>query len=137
MMDKLPQTKYEEKVVITFDHPAVTGTTTWKIWKCPAGKAFVLDRASYINPTGLAEDTTNTFAGTVQNGSTVMATLFNTDSDGAGTNTLAADTFVEGTLSATATDLWLAADDIISLVATEGAVASLPAGRLVLEGRLL
>lgn len=134
---RIPDTKYEEKVVMTFDHPAVTATTTWKVWKCPTGKSFVLDRASYISPAGLVGDATNAFLGEVKNGSTVMATLFNTDTDDAGGASLAVDTFVEGTLSATAANLWLAAGDVISLVATEDATATLPAGRLVLEGRLL
>lgn len=208
---------------MTLDHPAVTATTTWKLWKCPTGKQFVLDRASYINPTGLAEDTTNVFDGAVVNSTlsnidftaanatetmtatahglvtgqgpyqltnsggglpaglsvltnywiirtgadtfqfassyanalagtavtittdgtgthtlvvNVLSRLFNTDSDlspdvGA---SLAADTFVEGSVTGTS---WLTADDVISFVATEGGTATLPAGRLVLEGRLI
>lgn len=133
-----PDNKYEERVVLTYDHAALTDTTAVKLWKCPVGRTFVLERASYINPTGLAEDTTNTFAGDVKNGATVMASLFATDSDLAGAdNSLAADTFVEGTLSSTATDLWLAAGDVLSVVFTEGGTATLPAGRLVIEGRLL
>lgn len=136
-MPRIPDNKYQEKIVIDFDHPSVTATTTWKVWKCPAGKSFVLDRASYINPTGLVGDATNAFLGEVRNGATVMATLFNTDTGDAGGASLAVDTFVEGTLSATAASLWLAAGDVISLVATEDAAATLPAGRLVLEGRLV
>ena len=138
-MTRIPDTKYEERMVLSFDHAALTGTTTVKLWKCPAGRQFVVERASYINPTGLVEDPANNFAGALKNGSTVMATLFNTDSDltpdpGA---TLAVDTFVEGALSATATARWLAAGDVISFVATETGTATLPVGRLVIEGRLL
>lgn len=137
-LGRIPNNKFEEKMVMTYDHAALTSTTTVKLWKCPAGKSFVLDRASYINPTGLAEDTTNTFKGEVKQGSVVMATLFATDSDLAGAdNSLAADTFVEGTLSSTASDLWVDATELISIVFTEGGAATLPAGRLVLEGRLL
>jgi hypothetical protein len=66
----------------------------------------------------------------------VLSRLFNTDSDltpdvGA---TLAADTFIEGSVTGTK---WLDAAEIISLAVTEGGGATLPAGRLVLEGRLL
>lgn len=220
-MDRFPENK-EEKVVISLDHASLTATTTLKMWKVPTGKSFVLDRASYINPTGLAEDTTNVFAGEVTSSITpptftgeadddtltatahglrtgdgpyqvsnsggalpgglsaltnywvirtgvntfklatsyanalaetavalstdgtgthtlqtnVMSRLFNTDSDltpdvGA---SLAADTFVEGTVTGTK---WLAEGAIISFVATEGGIATLPAGRLVLEGRLI
>lgn len=207
---------------MTFDHPEVTASTTWKLWKVPTGKAFVLDRASYINPTGLAEATTNVFDGAVlTDGATnidftaeaddetatavahglvtgqgpyhlsnaggalptglsaltnywiirtgadtfqfassyanalagtavtfstdgtgthtlvldVLSRLFNTDSDlFAADAGIAADTFIEGSVTGTK---WLAADDVISLAATMGGTATLPAGRLVLEGRLL
>lgn len=126
-----------ERVVLTYDHAALTATTTTKLWKVPAGRKFKVERASYINPTGLVGDPTNAFMGEVKNGSTVVATLFNTDTDDnpAGA-TLAVDTFVEGSLSATATALWLAASDVLSVVFTEDGTATLPAGRLVIEGRL-
>lgn len=125
-----------ERVVMTFDHAALTATTTTKLWKVPTGRRFKVERASYINPTGLVGDGTNAFMGEVKNGSTVVATLFNTDTGDAGGASLAADTFVEGTLSATAANLWLAAGDILSAVLTEDGTATLPAGRLVIEGRL-
>lgn len=121
---------------MTFDHAALTATTTSKLWKCPAGRSFVIERASYVNPTGLVGDITNNFLGELRKGATVMATLFNTDTDADGA-TLDVDTFVEGTLSATAANKWLAAGDVLAFVATEGGTATLPAGRLVIEGRLL
>lgn len=127
-----------EPRTIPFDHPQVTATTTWKMWKVPAGRKFRVTRASYINVTGLAADNTNAFAGTLQNGSTVVASLFNTDgNDVPAGASLAADTFVEGTLSATDASLVLAAGDILSLVVTEDGAATLPAGRLVVEGYLI
>lgn len=136
MNDKRPNSKLEEKVIIPFDHPSVVDTTTWKMWKCPVGKSFVVDRVSYINPTGLVGDIANNFSGALKKGATVMATLFNTDTDAGGAS-LAANTFVEGALSATVAATWLAAGDELSLTVTEGGVATLPAGRLVVEGRLL
>lgn len=136
-MPRMQNDKYEEKLVISFDHDSVSATTTWKFWKCPAGKSFVVDRASYISPAGLVGDATNAFLGEVRKGATVMATLFNTDTGDAGGASLAIDTFVEGTLSATTADRWLAAGDVMSFVVTEDAIAVLPAGRLVIEGRLL
>lgn len=134
-MTKRPNNYLQERMVLTFDHPQVTATTTWKAWKCPAGRSFVIDRVSYINPTGLAVSETDHFLGEVRKGATVMATLFNTKTTGGAA--LAADTFVEGVASATAANTWLAADDVLSLVATETGIATLPAGRLVIEGRLL
>lgn len=62
----------------------------------------------------------------------VVASGVNTDGDGGGA-ALAADTFVALTLSATESNLVLAADDELLLVATEGGTATLPAGRLVVE----
>ncbi len=128
-----------EKFTLSYDHAALTGTTTVKLYKVPTGRTLRVDRVSYINPTGLVEDTANNFAGAVKNGSTVVASLFNTDSDldpdtGA---SLAADTFVEGTLSATDSERVLVAADILSVVFTETGTATLPIGHLVIEGRLL
>ena len=137
MQDRRPNKNLEEKVVIAFDHPSVSATTSWKAWKCPTGKSFVIDRVSYINPTGLTGASGNAFAGIVRKaGTTTMATLFNTDT-GAGGATLTADTFVEGTLSATVANTWLAAGEVIDLTATKTGTATLPAGRVVIEGRLL
>lgn len=117
----------QETLSLSFDHAQVTGTTTWKIWKAPwAGK---LSRASYINVTGLAADGTNQFALTIQNGSTVMASGVGNVSPDA----IAANTFEDFANSATAADLVFAAGDVISLVATEAAAATLPAGRVTLE----
>lgn len=136
-MTRIPNHKYEERMVLSFDHPQVTASTTWKVWKCPAGRTFVVERASYINPTGLAADGINAFLGEVKNGATVMATLFNTDSGDAGGAALAANTFVEGALSATAAEKWLDAAETVDLTVTLEGVQTLPAGRLVIEGRLL
>jgi hypothetical protein len=138
MNDKRPNKNLEEGKILTFDHPSTAATKTWKIWKCPTGRSFVVDRVSYINPTGLAGDPTNAFNGDVKNGSTVMAAVFNTDTNDTPAGvTLAADTFVEGTLSATAANTWLAAGDVISFTATLEGTQTLPAGRVVIEGRLV
>ena len=135
-MSRRPEYFEAERMTMSYDHGALTGDTTVKLWKCPAGRKFKLERASYINPTGLVGDATDAFAGYVKKGATVMATLFNTDTGDAGGASLAADTFVEGALSATPADLWLDAADIISFLADEDGTQTLPAGRLVLEGYL-
>ena len=126
-----------QRFVLEYDHAAITASTTVKLFQVPAGRKFVVERAKYINPTGLVGDATNAFKGEVKNGATLVASLFNTDTDDvpAGAS-LAADTFVEGTLAATAADRWFDADEIVSLVLTEDGTATLPAGRLVIEGRL-
>lgn len=135
MANRRPDHFEQERIVLTYDHAQATATTTVKLWKIPAGRKFVVERVSYINPTGLVGDNTNAFAGTLQNGADVMATLFNTDTDAGGAS-LAADTFVEGTLHATPANRWADAADVISLVLTETGTATLPPGRLVIEGRL-
>ena len=138
MNDKRPNKSLEEKLVLTFDHPSTAATKTWKIWKCPTGKSFVVDRVSYINPTGLTGDPTNAFNGDVKKAGTVMAAVFNTDTNDVPAGaTLAADTFVEGTLSATAANTWLAAGDVMDFTATLEGTQTLPAGRVIVEGRLL
>lgn len=136
MANRPPNFAAAERVTMTFDHPAVTADTTWKFWKCPAGRSFLVERASYINVTGLAGDPTDAFAGYLKNGSVVMATLFNTDTGDSGGASLAANTFVEGTLSSTMSERWLAAADVLSMLADEDGTSSLPAGRLVVEGYL-
>jgi hypothetical protein len=127
----------QEFFLLPFEHAAVTATTTVKVFKVPTGKTFVLDRVSYINETGLAEDAANNFAGAIKNAATTAATLFNTDSDldpdtGA---SLAANTWVEGSLVSTARTF--AAGEEISLVLTETGAATLPAGRGFVEGRYI
>jgi len=126
-----------DRVVLTYDHAALTATTTVKLYKVPPGRTLRIDRVSYINPTGLVGDATNAFAGAVKNGSTIVADLFATDTDAVPAGaTLAVDTFVEGVLADVDSRRVLAAADILSFVATETGTATLPAGHLVVEGRL-
>lgn len=126
-----PNATIQEKFVISYDHAQVTATTTWKIMV--AERAAIIDKCEYINVTGLAADGTNQFALTVQNGATVVASGVGNVSPDA----IAANTFETFTLSAVAGALNLAAGDVLSLVATEAATATLPAGRVVIHGRYL
>lgn len=128
----------EEKVIIPFSHAQLTANTTQKVWKCPAGKTFVLDRVLYINVTGLAADNTNAFKLEVKNGATLMSELFNTDGDDVPAGAaLTADTFIEKTTNAHIPSRSLASAETVSLVFTEDGTATLPAGNGFLEGRLL
>ncbi len=132
-----PEPYEAEKFTLGYDHAALTDTLAVKLYKVPTGRRLRIDRISYINPTGLVGHGTDAFAGEVKNGSTVVASLFNTDTGDAGGASLAADTFVEGVLNATDANRVLAAGDILSAVFTEDGSATLPAGHLVIEGRLL
>lgn len=135
-MPRRPIKFEQERISFPLDHAALTSTTTIKLYKAPAGRKFRLDRILYINPTGLAADATNAFKLEVKNGSTLMSTVFNTDSDDvpAGAS-IAADTFVEPSIIAAAAVL--AATEELSLVFTEDGTSTLPAGRIHIEGRLL
>ncbi len=133
---KDPQTEYQQNYLLTYDHPALTADTTIKIDKVPAGKRLRIDSVQYVNPTGLAADNTNAFAGYLKNGSTVVATLFNTDgNDTPAGAAVDADTWVTATLSTTDTELIYAAGDTLSLLFDEDGTQTLPAGRVVIRGR--
>jgi hypothetical protein len=126
-----------ERVVIQYDHGSLTATTTVKRYVVPAGRQLVVDFVHYHNITGLAENASNAFALTVQNGSTVVANGIDTDSDEAGTNTLPADTTVAMTVVTAAGANVLAAGDTLSFVFTEDGTATLPAGFFTVHGRLV
>lgn len=115
-----------------FAHPALTSTTTTVFWKARAD--YRIDSVEYVNQTGLAEDATNVFKGEIKRGSTILFTLFNTDSDGAGDNNLTAATFVAATPNEDPEELVGEKDDVLSLVMTEGGTATLPAGHFIMRG---
>lgn len=126
-----PNKPNTQRVTLPFtkEHGALTATETDKIFK--ARKRTKIERVDYINPTGLAADGTNAFSLDVKNGSTVVASVFNTDSGDTGGAALAANTFLTAT-NGSATARTLAADDILTLVFTEDGTATLPAGTVVI-----
>lgn len=128
----------QEPWSLTYTHAAITADATIKLYKVPTGRSLVLTRVSYINPTGLAADNTNAFRGTVNNGATVAAAIFNTDgNDDPVGAALPADTFVDGVLATAQADRVFEAGEIVSFVADEDGDTTLPIGTLRLEGRLL
>ncbi len=117
---------------LSYDHGAAAVDATVKIFQIPAGKTLKVDGVKYINPTGLAQDGTNYFTVKLLKGTTVAfswSTL--TGSQGS----LAANTFVDLVISATAADAVFAAADVMSLFLDETGDTTLPAGRLVVYGR--
>lgn len=137
-MPRRPDDYEAEKWTYPYAQPAITvGGTAVKLYKVPAGRTLRLTRASYVNPTGLAGDNTNAMMMEIKNGSTVACLVFNTDTNDATPGvTLAANTFVEGTLSATESNRVFAAGDEVSVLVTEDGDTTLPAGQLTLEGYL-
>lgn len=130
-----PNNELQEPYFLAYDHAQVTGDTTVKLDKIPSGRKVRIDSVQYVNPTGLAEDTTNVFAVKLMNGSTVIAS-WSTDSDLLTADaSIPADTFMNLTLSSTDADKLLAGGDVLSLFLDEGGSATLPAGRIVVRGR--
>lgn len=133
-MARRPQYLEAEKIAFTYDNASTAATLTVRMYKVPAGRTFRLDRASYVNPTGLAANAANYFTGTVKNGATVANTVFSTITvTGAA---LVADTYAEGVQSATDSQLVFQAGDVVSLIFTLTGAQTLPAGHTVIEGRL-
>jgi hypothetical protein len=133
-MARRPEYNLAEKFTLLKEHAQTTATQTIKVYKVPVGRKLRIDRASYINVTGLALDPSNFFVGTLKNGATVAATLFNTNTSGGAA--LTANTFFDAVLSATDSARIFAAGDIILLVNTLTGTQTLPTGTLILEGRL-
>lgn len=110
-------------------HGAVSQTTTLGVFTARA--RCRITRVEYENPTGLAADNTNAFAGTVVKGSgnTLVASLFNTDGDGGGASLGTAP--ILGTLSTVAGATVVEAGERVKLVLTEAGTATLPEGNLI------
>jgi len=122
---------WQEQFVLTFDHALASATTTTKL--LTTQRSMRIDKVEYINPTGYTQDATNYFTIALKQGATAIATW----SCLTGANgTIAADTFVNPTLSATDADRAPLAGVVLSLALTKFAVAAnLPAGRIVVHGR--
>ncbi len=111
---------------VSVPHAAVTADTTVPVFK--ARKRTRVETVRYNNPTGLAEDAANYFAGTLKNGATVVATIFDTNSAGAGTNSLAAG-WTDG--SVVTAERVLEVDETLDLILDETGTATLPAGSVL------
>lgn len=133
-MARRPNLFESERVSLSYDNASISATTTVRMYKVPAGRTFRLDRASHVNPTGLAANASNYFTATVKNAATVANTVFNTITvTGAA---LVADTYAEGVPSATDANLVFQAGDVVSLIFTLTGTQTLPVGHTVIEGRL-
>jgi hypothetical protein len=125
---------------IVHEHGELTADLTVKLYKVPTGRTFRLDRVSYINPTGLAAHADNYFVVKVRVKSTTVAAQWSTQTTGGtpgGQGTLTANTFVELVPVGADTNRVASGGDEISVFYDEFGTATLPAGRLVLEGRFV
>lgn len=116
-------------------HAALTATTTLWLGKVPAGRKLRIDRIVYNNATGLAADNTNAFKLHVMNDAAVVREVFNTD----GNDDPVGVALEAGTLDLTpdAAEAVLDGGDELTAVFTEDGTATLPAGAITIEGRLL
>ena len=132
-MTRRPNDFLSDRVVLFQDHASATADTTTRLFK--ARRKFLVEQVRYINPTGLAVDAANFFDVKIQNGAVVMAEWSTETTVGEGA--FVADTYVDLTLSTVAGALVLDADDVLSLVLDETGTATLPAGRVQIEGRYI
>lgn len=117
-----------ERGNFSLDHAANAATTTLKLGT-KVTKPFVVTKVWYVNHTGLAQSGVNSFAVSVRNGATVIATGVDT-----ATVALVGGTTVVMTLSTVAGACRLAVGDELSAVFTLTGAATLPIGRVVVEG---
>ncbi len=122
-----------EHVIGPYAHAQPTANTdqTDKLFVIPAGKKFRVDKVDYVNPTGLAAGAGG-YIINIMKGATSMAKWSTvTGQEG----TIAADTFVALTLSATDADRVAAGGDEIRLFLDASGTATLPPGRVTIHGR--
>ncbi len=100
----------------------------------PAGRSFILDEAWYYNATGLVADNDNFATISVKKTTTVMASLL-TDADGGGA-TISAATATEMTNASEAART-ASAGEVITFHVAESGTTTVPAGSVVVTGRLL
>jgi hypothetical protein len=121
--------------VVTFAGGADADTTgaTLAVKLFTAQRRFRVDKVEYVNPTGFTQDAANYWTIALKKDATVMAQWSClTGAEG----TIAANTPVNLTLSATALNQVADAAAVISLALTKVAsAANLPAGRIFVHGR--
>ena len=117
-----------EPKTISLDHGSTAATLNTKVWKVPAGRSFRITRVLYNNPTGLVANAGNFFTITALNAA-LTAYAINTSAV-----SLGADVPVE--LVATPVNIVLPANTILTIALALTGAATLPAGRVVIEGDL-
>lgn len=123
-----------EPKTISLDHASTAATLSTKVWKVPAGRSFRINRVFYVNPTGLAANVSNFFVIAALN---AALTAYSWSTSTAGQGSLVANTPVELVASGTPANLVLPAGTELSFALTLTGAATLPAGRVVLEGDLV
>jgi len=112
-------------------HIQVTADTTQYFFETPAEHGLIVTEVVYYNATGLAEDAANFFDIQIKHGTTVVA---NWSTETGQEGTIAADTPVRLT---NGSNLVIPPDTRVNLVLDETNTATLPAGEVVLYGKLV
>lgn len=113
---------------------AITANTSTKEFKVRPDRFFVVEKARLYDFTGLAASGVNYVAIKLKNGATVLAT-WSTQTGQQGTIT--ADTWLNMVLNGTPANLVLAPDADLTLEFTVTGAPTLPAGKILLEGRYI
>jgi hypothetical protein len=110
---------------------SITTDTTIKLMT--VDEDFDVDQVEVISPVGLATDAANYYVISLKKGSTIMASWSTlTGAEGA----LTANTLMSMTLSATVGNRRASKGDVLSLSLDETGTQTLPAGHVVIRGRM-
>jgi hypothetical protein len=121
-----------DRVTYRSIHAQATADTTQYLVETPADHWFILEEAVYYNATGLAQDATNFFNIKVQDQTPTVYANWSTETGKEGTIT--ADTPVRMVLGASVA---IPPNSLVDLMLDEDGTATLPAGEIILTGRLM
>lgn len=126
-----------DSVTLNLAHAENTNAGDQKnfVYVVPAGRSFILDEAWYYNETGLAANASNNAVISVKKATTIMASI-DTDSDNVGSQSISAGTPTEMDYQSEAVRTATAGTAIYFHV-TESGTTTVPAGSVVITGRLL
>lgn len=136
---RIKQIKFIERLPWRMTNPSTAATFAEKLgWSVPAGFAYRIDRVMYNNPTGLAADASNYFTIALKGvTSGIVYASWTTQTGVSGQGALLADTPVTLVLNATDANLVAAAGEFLQATYTKTGTQTLPAGALIIEGRLI
>ena len=121
-----PSELFQERFSLDYDNASLTADLTVVLDAPP--RRFVIESARYYNATGLVADATNFFNIKVLIGAAIAA---NWSTETGQEGTIAAATFVQLIVAAAHSG---DAGDVISVLFDRDATATLPAGRIVIDG---
>lgn len=129
-----PNDHLQERFQMSYDH-AQAADVDFAIQLFKFERRCRITRVFYNNVTGLAENAANHAKIQVKNGlAGAVAAEWDTNSAGAGDNSIPANVPINLTLSATDANRNFAVGDILVFAIDESGTTTVPAGRVVIEG---